>query len=320
MLTSYAMAEKHLVARNGSAGLAGAIWIDLLDPSREEELQVERALGIEVPTRDEMAEIEVSSRLYKEADALFMTATLLVGAESGMPRVCPVTFILTRGLLLTVRYAEPSVFRTFVQQRQKAESDFADADGLFIALLEAIIDRTADILEKASADTDAISRAVFQNGNAQQSASKGYRAVLRSLGRSGDLTSRVRESLVSLGRLVNFLAAECSDLHPDLHERTQTMTADIRSLGDHATFVSGMTVFLLDALLGLINIEQSDIIRIVSVISVLIMPPTMVASIYGMNFRFMPELAWHLGYPMALGAMVLAAAIPYWYFRRRGWL
>jgi magnesium transporter len=207
-----------------------------------------------------------------------------------------------------------------VQQRQKAESDFADADGLFIALLEAIIDRTADILEKASADTDAISRAVFQNGNAQQSASKGYRAVLRSLGRSGDLTSRVRESLVSLGRLVNFLAAECSDLHPDLHERTQTMTADIRSLGDHATFVSGMTVFLLDALLGLINIEQSDIIRIVSVISVLIMPPTMVASIYGMNFRFMPELAWHLGYPMALGAMVLAAAIPYWYFRRRGWL
>ncbi len=119
---------------------------------------------------------------------------------------------------------------------------------------------------------------------------------------------------------MNFLTAECGDLHPDLHERTRTMTADIRSLSDHASFVANTTTFLLDALLGLINIEQNAIIKIVSVISILIMPPTLVASIYGMNFRSMPELTWSFGYPIAVGAMVLAAVIPYWYFKRRGWL
>jgi magnesium transporter len=130
----------------------------------------------------------------------------------------------------------------------------------------------------------------------------------------------VRESLVSIGRLVNFLQAECGELHPGLHERAATMSADIRSLADHASYVAGTTTFLLDALLGLINIEQNGIIKIVSVVSVLIMPPTLVASVYGMNFRFMPELSWPFGYPMALAVMVAAAALPFWYFKRRGWL
>jgi magnesium transporter len=320
MLASYAIREKRLVAAGPGGDLADAAWIDLLNPGREEEAEVERLLGIGIPTREEIAEIEVSSRLYKENDAFYMTASVLTGAQYGMPEVSPVTFILARGRLVTVRYAEPGVFRIFVNQTQKADSDFRDCDDIFIALLEAVIDRTADILEKASADTDAISRAVFRPETDDSSPTKDYKEILRRLGRGGDLTSRVRESLVSLGRLVNFLTAECGDLHPDLHERTRTMTADIRSLSDHASFVANTTTFLLDALLGLINIEQNAIIKIVSVISILIMPPTLVASIYGMNFRSMPELNWSFGYPIAVGAMVLAAVIPYWYFKRRGWL
>ncbi len=320
MLASYAIREERLAVVASPDDLKSAVWIDLIDPSVEDEAAVERHLRVSIPTREEMAEIEISSRLYKENDALFMTAGLLTGAETEMPDISPVTFILTQGRLITVRYAEPSAFRTFVQQMQRADANLRGADSVFVALIEAIIDRTADILERASADADAISRTVFRPATDQKQPTKDYKAVLHRLGRSGDLTSRVRESLVSLGRLVNYLAAECADLHPDLHERTRTMTADIRSLSDHASYVSGTTTFLLDALLGLINIEQNDIIKIVSVISVLIMPPTLIASVYGMNFRFMPELSWPFGYPMAVGAMALAAIVPYWYFKRRGWL
>jgi magnesium transporter len=222
--------------------------------------------------------------------------------------------------LASVRYAEPSVFKIFVEQAKKADFKLKDADAVFIALIEAIIDRIADILEKVGADMDAISLAIFQDEIERGSASADYKNLLRRLGRSGDLNSKVRESLVSVGRLVNFLTAECGDLHADLKDRTRTMSADIRSLADHASYISNTTTFLLDALLGLINIEQNAIIKIVSVLSVLIMPPTLVASIYGMNFRFMPELSWPFGYPLALTVMVLAAALPYWFFRRRGWL
>jgi magnesium transporter len=321
MLTLYAIKNERLVpADPAAASLEDVAWIDLLNPTADDEARVEQLLGIEIPTRDEMVEIEVSSRLYSENDALYMTANLLVGGQGPMPQSAPVTFILAKRRLVTVRYAEPGVFRNFAQQAQKADSNLKSADSIFVVLLEAIIDRTADILEKAGAETDAISIAIFQSEVGKEPASGDYKTLLRGLGRSGDLNSKVRESLVSIGRLVNFLSAECGDMHPDLRERTQTMAADIRSLADHASYVAGTTTFLLDALLGLINIEQNAIIKIVSVVSVLIMPPTLIASIYGMNFRFMPELSWLFGYPMALAAMVLAAGLPFWFFKRRGWL
>jgi magnesium transporter len=203
---------------------------------------------------------------------------------------------------------------------KRGEANLRTADSVSIALLEAIIDRTADILEKIGADTDAISRSIFRTDQNEQAIRADYKTMLRQIGRSGDLTSKVRESLVSIGRLVNFLTAECGELHPALRERTGTMSADIRSLTDHATYVSNTAVFLLDAIVGLITIDQNNIIKIVSVVSVVIMPPTLIASIYGMNFEFMPELRWLVGYPLALCAMVGAAILPYWYFKRRGWL
>jgi magnesium transporter len=212
------------------------------------------------------------------------------------------------------------VFRTFVQQATKADSNLKSADNVFVALLEAVIDRAADILETVTADTDAASRTVFQGDVDGEAIRRDYKPVLRQIGRSGDLTSKVRENLVSVGRLVNFLRAECAETHPQLHERTGTMGADIRSLTDHATYISNTTVFLLDATVGLISIDQNNIIKILSVVSVVIMPPTLIASVYGMNFQFMPELSWPIGYPLALAAMAAAAVLPYWYFKRRGWL
>jgi magnesium transporter len=320
MLALHALQDDRLVPVGGDAEVpAAVVWIDLVHPTAEEEARVEKLLGIDVPTREEMAEIEISSRLYRENDALFMTAVLLAQSESMTPLACPVTFILAKTRLITVRYAEPSVFRIFAKQAQKAEADLKDADSVVAGLLEAIIDRTADILEKVGAEADAISRTVFQ-AEAKESMSRDYKAVLKRIGLNGDLNSKVRESLVSIGRLVNFLGAECGDLHPGLRERTETMAADIRSLTDHASYVANSTVFLLDATLGLINIEQNAIIKIVSVVSVLVMPPMLIASIYGMNFHFMPELDWRLGYPLALLAMAGAAIVPYWYFKRRGWL
>jgi magnesium transporter len=296
------------------------LWVDLLDPSAEEEREVERLIGVEVPTREEMAEIEISSRLYHESGALTMTANLLVGGDGPNPESCPITFILAKDRLVTVRYSEPSVFRRFPLQAAKADTNLRTADDVFVALLEAIVDRTADILEKVGASTDQISREVFQNDIDGGQSGLDYKAVLRRLGRSGDLNSKVRESLVSIGRLVHFVSAECGEAHRGLRERTDSIAADIRSLADHSSYVAGTSVFLLDATLGLINTEQNAIIRIISVLAVLIMPPTLVASIYGMNFRFMPELDWRMGYPLALLAMVAAALLPYLYFKRRGWL
>jgi magnesium transporter len=320
MLASYAIREGRLADIGSAGNLGDAAWIDVFNPSAEEEAEVERILGVGIPTREEMAEIEVSSRLYTENDALYMTAGLLTAAHSDVPALHPVTFILASGRLVTVRYAEPSVFRTFVPQMKRGEANLRTADSVSIALLEAIIDRTADILEKIGADTDAISRSIFRTDQNEQAIRADYKTMLRQIGRSGDLTSKVRESLVSIGRLVNFLTAECGELHPALRERTGTMSADIRSLTDHATYVSNTAVFLLDATVGLITIDQNNIIKIVSVVSVVIMPPTLIASIYGMNFEFMPELRWLVGYPLALCAMVGAAILPYWYFKRRGWL
>ena len=321
MLAIHALENGRLVpAATGTESPRDAVWFDLIHPTRDEEQRVERLLGIEVPTREEMAEIEISSRLYRENDVLYMTATLLVGGDGPTPQSCPVTFILAGKALVTVRYAEPSVFRVFVQQAGRSDARLRNADAVFIGLLEAVIDRTADLLEKVGADVDATSRGVFQNETAGARSSRDFQTTLRCIGRSGDLNSKLRESLVSIGRLVNYVSAECRDLHPGLGERSEIMAADIRSLADHASYIAGSTVFLLEATLGLINIEQNNIIKIVSVVSVLIMPPTLIASIYGMNFEFMPELDWRIGYPLALGAMLIAAAIPYLYFKRRGWL
>jgi magnesium transporter len=243
----------------------------------------------------------------------------MTGAETGSPTTRPVSFILTRSHLLTVRYTEPTPFKTFVKAARAGGAELASADAIFVGLMEAIIDRAADILERIALDMDKISDAVF-NDSDSGAANNRYKKVLRGIGKSGDLNSKVRESLVSLGRLLNYLGGECHAERAELREHTDLIAADIRSLTDHSTYLAGKMTFVLDATLGLINTEQNLIIKVVSVVAATLMPPTLIASTYGMNFHHMPELSWTFGYPLALIAMLIAAVAPYLVFRWKGWL
>jgi magnesium transporter len=291
-----------------------ASWIDLHNPTREEELAVEEQLGVELPTREEMAEIEVSSRLYKAAGATIMTATVLCGSESQTPTGEPITFALVGDKLVTIRYAEPHSFKVFADQVEKQPLACASGRSVFLALLDAIVDRTADILERTGAEVEGLSRAVFARPRTMK-----FEDILTGLGHAQDVGTKVRESLVSLARLISF-AGLSEQLGEETRQHLKILTRDVQSVTDHASYVSGNVTFLLDAALGLINIEQNAIIKIFSVAAVVFMPPTLIASIYGMNFHHMPELDWRLAYPAALCAMVASAILPILWFQRKGWL
>ena len=298
-----------------------ATWVDLLNPSKDEEAALERWLGIAVPTREEMEEIEASSRLYYEEGAAFMTATLPSRADTDNLLMAPVTFVLTASKLVTIRYHEPRVFHTFPQRAEKVNLGCTDHETVLVALLEAAVDRIADILERAQRDVDAISRGIFQNNDQAGRARQDLTTVLRQIGRKGDLSSNIRDSLGSLLRLSSFFSQMTAGRKNDqIRSRIRTLARDIQSLNDHVAFLSQKITFLLDATLGMINIEQSNIIKIFSVAAGVFLPPTLIASIYGMNFTHMPEFAWRLGYPFALLLMLLSAVVPFWFFKRRGWL
>jgi magnesium transporter len=299
------------------------VWADLSSPTKEEEAAVEKWLGIGVPTREEMEEIEISSRLYVEDGAYFMTATLPSQVETDEPIMSPVTFVLRGNTLVTIRYNEPRAFLTFPIRAEKAAIGCTSGETILIGLLEAIVDRLADVLEHISHHVELLSKDIFDPR--QQKASQrdcDFQQILKAIGRKESLTANMRDSLTSLQRLSGFLANATGQAKngKDMRARVKTLSRDVASLTDHTSFLSQKITFLLDATLGMINIEQNGIIKIVSVAAVVFLPPTLVASIYGMNFDLMPELKWMLGYPMALGLMVLSAILPFWFFRRKGWL
>jgi len=298
------------------------VWADLMSPTKGEEAEIERWLGVGVPTREEMEEIEISSRLYSEDGSFFMTATLPAQTEEDHPVMSPVTFVLSGKRLITVRYHEPRAFLTFPVRAEKAAMGCTSGDTILISLLEAIVDRLADVLERIGHDIDGISRQIFKpSKDSPSKRDRDFRQAFQTIGRKEELTSNIRESLMTLQRLSGFLGnIMLQSKNKDLRARSKTLSRDVASLTDHASFLSNKIVFLLDATLGMVNIEQSAIIKIFSVAAVIFLPPTVVASIYGMNFDFMPELKWALGYPFALFLMVLSAVLPYLYFKRRGWL
>src|SRR5512140_2428205 len=270
-----------------------AVWIDLVMPTVQEDKLVEQLLGIAVPTREEMQEIEVSSRLYVENGARYMTATLMCQSDSVTPKTTPVTFILSNHRLATVRYEEPRPFAIVEHKLARACPPKLTGETVMMELLDAVIDRSADILERIGAEVDQISHSIFEPE--VEAEPPAYKDVLKAVGRKGDLTSKVRESLVSIGRLLLFLTTEAEGMrwNKDVRAHLQSMRRDTASLSDHASYLSNKVMFLLDALLGVVNIEQNAIIKIFSIAAVIFMPPTLVASIYGMNFhKGMIELEW----------------------------
>jgi len=300
--------------------LEEAVWIDLFFPSKPEEELVERYIGLDLPTREEMVEIELSSRLYREHDTLFMTAAMIAHAESPNPKLDPVTFILTKNELVTIRYIESQSFQLFTSQVKKIDIIERDAVALLIELLDTTIDRLADILELVGGRLDDYSKTIFRP---QQNTTKkpDYQQLMQQIGAHGDLNTKARESLVTFSRLISFFGqASESRVDNNGKSRLATLSKDISSLSDHANFLSTKINFLLDATLGMVNIEQNNIIKIFSVAAVIFLPPTLVASIYGMNFHLMPELSWKYGYLYSVGMIISAAWLPYKYFKHRKWL
>ncbi|MFO1106533.1 MAG: magnesium transporter CorA family protein [Amaricoccus sp.] len=319
MLVGYRAEQDRLVrAPEPLTADPGLIWLDLYNPTREEEAMVETLIGLDVPTRDEMEEIEESSRLYTENGGVFMTAVLPSQADIGNPVMAPVTFVLNQGRLVTVRYHEPRPFRSFPVRAEKTDFGCSSGESVLMALLEAIVDRLADILEKVGRDIEHLSRTIFGSSSRQHD----FTSVLRNIGQQGDLVSNVLSSLVSLERMFVFMGPGTSARTEirDSKGRIKTLARDTRYLTEHANFLSGKITFLLDATLGMIGIEQNAIIKIFSVAAVIFLPPTLIASIYGMNFADMPELSWIYGYPFALLLMVGSAALSFWIFKRFGWL
>ncbi len=297
-----------------------AVWIDLVTPSPGEDKLVERLVGVAIPTREEMQEIELSSRLYVENGARYMTATLMCQSDSPIPKTTPVTFILAGHRLITVRYDEPKPFAIARHKLTRYCPASVSGESVFIDLLDAVVDRCADILERVGVEIDQVSHNIFERDRARTP--KFYNVLLQSIGRKGELASKVRESLVSIGRLLIFAANEAEGLRWAKEQRAQlkSILRDSQSLTDHATYLTNNITFILDAMLGVVTIEQNNIIKIFSVAAVAFMPPTLIASIYGMNFRHMPELEWQFGYLIAIGLMILAAILPYVYFKWRKWL
>lgn len=325
MLFAYTLKGNSLertAVENATALPDGVIWADLVTPTGEEEHLIESAFGIAVPTREEMAEIEPSSRLYIEDNARFMTAALIYDSDTDKPKITVVSFIIANGKLITVRYDAPKPFARVAAKLGRSCSPHMTGESVMMEILDAIIDRSADVLERVGTEVDLLSRRIFERGGAQDDPNQSYQAILRGIGRKGDLTSKVRESLVSIGRLVLFLANETDNMKLTKEQRilVKSMARDATSLNDHASFLINKIQFLLDATLGMVSLDQNNIIKIFSVVAVVLMPPTLIASVYGMNFRHMPELEWAHGYPFALILMIVAAIAPYLFFKWKRWL
>lgn len=298
---------------------AAAIWIDLFCPAAQEESRVEALLGHDIPTREEMEEIEASSRLYRDSDASVMTATLVSVSEQRMPVEGPVTFVLSGERLVTVRYHAPRPFETYVKALERRPIPESGADVL-VGLLETVVDRLADILEESGARLEEVATTLFESRETMRSAqqSETYEALLTKIGVNSSRIGKAQQSLSSLSRLMGFV--RLPDKAGDTPASVEELRSDLKSLIEHNSYLEGRISFLLDATLGFINTAQNKVMNLFSVLAVIFLPPTLVASIYGMNFEIMPELDWAFGYPWALALMAVFAVVPYLYFKHRNWL
>ncbi|MEG3153907.1 magnesium transporter CorA family protein [Sphingomonas sp. RB1R13] len=301
---------------------ADVVWLDLLEPTREEESLAEKFIGSNVPTRADLQEIEPSSRLYQRGHTLYMTVSTLVGIDEGEPTSTPIAFLLTEHQLVTVRYADPRPFKLLAEQYKREPTMASDACHMFIRLLDAIVDRLADEIERSHGESEKLSLHIFaKDMDERRIPAKRLTALLTRIGRAQSLLSRIRETAVSTSRLLHFLSAtQRVKRLDDERDHVASMIADVSALIDHSSFLSEQLTFQLDASLGLISIEQNAAMKLFSWAAVVFMPPTLVAGIYGMNFEHMPELKWIYGYPMALVIMVLSGVLPWFYMRKRGWI
>ncbi|PWL19060.1 magnesium transporter CorA [Falsochrobactrum shanghaiense] len=330
MITLYSLSGDHLERVDVEPGHPlpdNVIWIDLYAPAVNEDHVVEAWTGISIPTHEDMTEIEESSRFYMEGGAQYLTVPILHAVDLDHRELAPVTFILHGTRLITVRYADPKSVSFYITRATKTGSGLIPArcSGLSIMLgiIEATTNRLADILEGVAGKIDAASHSIYpRQPRSRPMTTQDFRHILTQIGSQGTFLSRVRESLAGLSRMLVYISATNSPVatKKDTRSWIKSVERDAQSLTAYVDFLSNKVTFLLDTTVGLISVEQNAIIKIFSVAAVGFMPPTLVASIYGMNFSFMPELNSPWGYPMALGLMIASAILPLVYFRGKGWL
>ena len=299
-----------------------ATWLDLLDPTPEEAEQVEAATGFTVPSRASLSEIETSSRLRFHDRTLYLSTPVLARGDTPDAELTPMGFILSARRLVTVRFAELRAVDFAIVEGEKIPHQSSVC--AFVLLLEALVDRAADLLEAAGVELDVLSHRIFRadkraarkiaNANAR------LRVTLSQVGQIGDRLGKIRGSLLGVSRVVPFASEVARDwIEPEFQARLQAVRADMLSLADYETHLEGKNQFLLDAVLGFISTEQNDLFKILTMVSVVGVPPTLIASIYGMNFAIIPELHWNFGYPYALIMIVLSAVVPMVWFKWKGW-
>ena len=297
-----------------------ALWIDLSKPTDAERHTVSDLIGQTLPSLEDQEEIEHSSRLFIDDGVPVMTALLPLRTDAGAVETAPVTFILGQRTLVTVRHRPHGAFRSFPDHAGRATLGVESATHVLVGLLEAVVDRLADFTEQTGRDIEAMTHAALAARGRQQRGN--HEATLRDIALQDGVVMQLRESLLSLERLLSFLQPTLgADKGADaLRRAVKTCQRDVRTIAEQASFLSQKTALLLDATLGMIDIEQNDIAKIFSIVATVFLPPTLIASVFGMNFEVMPILEWRWGYPVMLALMVVSAITPLVWFRRRGWL
>jgi len=327
MLTAFSCDPGHRPIRltdvGDTASLHKAVWIELLDPTADEERLVQEATGQAVPSRDEISEIENSSRLNIRDDVLYLSMPMVSMADG--PRAASVGFVLSRERLITVRFAAITAFNNFTARLTKEPPHNGSGAHALLGILEALVDRQADVLEGAQVDLDDISHRVFALGGVHNTGRKiedqMLRATLAQLGRIGDLVTHIRETQLGAARLLPFIEANTTEWLPaELKPRFAALARDIESVNDFDRTLFDKLQFLLDATLGFINMAQNDVMKVMTIASVAGIPPVLVAGIYGMNFKNIPEYDWVYGYPYVWAMIVLTTLIPIALFWWRKWI
>ncbi|MBN2631220.1 MAG: magnesium transporter CorA family protein [Rhodobacteraceae bacterium] len=319
MLFAYQAQGAKLQRLEADQPLDGAVWIDLYRPLSS-QVKAAQAFGIEVPTLAEMEEIEVSNRLYRENGIDYITVVLPGLSDTKEAMSGPVTFVITPERLFTVRHHDPRPFTTYPERADRVGPGIADSGQAFLSLIEEIIGRLADLLESSGRALDTLAREVYSDTGTTDADQ--LQAALRRTGREGEQIARVRLSLLTIERAISYFGQSLTDEHRGtaLKAPVKGLMRDIHALEVHADHLSSRVALASDSTMGMINLSQNQTIKIVSIVAVVFLPPTVIASAYGMNFEVMPELKWVWGYPMALGLMVASAVGTYLFFKWRRWL
>lgn len=303
--------------------LGGDVWIDLLDPTPEEAARVQAEHGVRIAPREELEEIETSSRLSREGDTLYMNMPVATQDGDGNLDPSPLGFVLNDKVFVTIHFAHLHTTEA-VLSRVAAETEEPSAPDVFAMMMESMVDFSADQLETISSAMTRLSQKMFRRGEQKppniRKKSLLLRHMLAEIGYAGEQLSYIRETLLALSRIITFTIETCRTWKEnDFLERLETARHDLKSLIEHETHLSDKAQFLLDANLGFISTEQNDIFKVLTIVSVVGIPPTLIASMYGMNFHYMPELAWRWGYPFGLLLIAISTIIPFAWFKWRGW-